>query len=111
MLDGEALRRAVHGVDEPLVSMGKLVRDAQGQPLTIKRYSDTLLIKLLATRHPKYKEARRVELTGPGGGPVQVAHVREHLEAKLATMAARLHWPAVPSASDEPGADVWGEQP
>jgi hypothetical protein len=45
-LEDEARRRAVEGVPEPLVSAGKLVRDDNGQPITIRRYSNTLLIAL-----------------------------------------------------------------
>ena len=43
-LEDEARRRAVEGVPEPLVSAGKLVRDDNGQPITVRRYSDSLLM-------------------------------------------------------------------
>src|SRR5262249_8510012 len=46
-LEDEARRRALEGVPEPLVSAGKLVRDDDGQPITIRRYSDNLLLALL----------------------------------------------------------------
>ena len=45
-LEEEARRRAVEGVEEPLVSGGKLVRDDNGQPITVRRYSDNLLLAL-----------------------------------------------------------------
>jgi hypothetical protein len=38
-LEEGARRRAVEGVPEPLVSAGKLVRDDDGQPITVRRYS------------------------------------------------------------------------
>jgi hypothetical protein len=49
LLEEEARRRAVEGVPQPLVSAGKLVRGDDGQPITIQRYSDSLLLALLKT--------------------------------------------------------------
>jgi len=61
-LEAEAWRRAVTGVPEPLVSAGKVVRDDDGQPLAIRRYSDTLLLALLKARRPeKFKDRAVVE--------------------------------------------------
>src|SRR5260221_9588879 len=51
-LEQEAWRRAVEGVQEPLVSAGKVVRDDDGQPIAIRRYSDQLLIALLRAHRP-----------------------------------------------------------
>ena len=49
-LEREAWRRAVEGVEEPLVSAGRLVT-------TVRRYSDTLLIFLLKGARPgKYRD-------------------------------------------------------
>src|ERR1700758_103285 len=45
--EDEARRRAVEGIAEPLVSAGKLVRDDDGQPILVRRYSDNLLLALL----------------------------------------------------------------
>ncbi len=55
-LESEARRRAVEGVQEPLVSAGKLVRDDDGRPLAIRRYSDNLLPALLRARRPPRRE-------------------------------------------------------
>jgi len=52
-LEDEARRRAVEGVPEPLVSAGKLVRDDNGQPIMVPRYSDTLLLALLRARRQR----------------------------------------------------------
>src|SRR6516162_6609899 len=49
-LEDEARRRAVEGVPEPLVSAGKLVRDDDGQPIMVRRYSDKLLLALIKAR-------------------------------------------------------------
>jgi hypothetical protein len=51
-LENEARRRAVEGVQEPLVSAGKLVRDDDGQPIMVRRYSDNLLLALIRARRP-----------------------------------------------------------
>src|SRR5262249_4356684 len=56
VLEAEARRRAVDGVPEPLVSAGKLVRDDDGQPIAIKRYSDHLLLALLRAHRPPRRE-------------------------------------------------------
>jgi hypothetical protein len=61
-LEAEAWRRAVDGVAEPLVSSGKVVRDDDGQPLAVRRYSDNLLLALLKARRPdKFKDRAVVE--------------------------------------------------
>jgi hypothetical protein len=56
VLEAEARRRAVLGVPEPLVSAGKVVRDDDGQPIAIRRYSDTLLLALLRAHRPPRRE-------------------------------------------------------
>jgi hypothetical protein len=61
-LEAEAWRRAVVGIQEPLVSSGKVVRDDDGQPIAIRRYSDTLMLALLKARRPeKFKDRAVVE--------------------------------------------------
>ncbi len=61
-LEAEAWRRAVTGVQEPVVSSGKVVRDDDGQPIAIRRYSDMLLLALLKARRPdKFKDRAVVE--------------------------------------------------
>lgn len=52
-LEHEAWRRAVDGVPEPLISDGKVVRDDDGRPLSIQRYSDALLIEMLRIYRPR----------------------------------------------------------
>jgi hypothetical protein len=51
-LEDEARRRAVEGVQEPIVSGGSMVRDDAGQPIFVRRYSDRLLAELLRARRP-----------------------------------------------------------
>ena len=55
-LEDEARRRALQGVPEPLVSGGKLVRDGEGKSITIRRYSDNLLLALLKAHRPPRRE-------------------------------------------------------
>ena len=55
-LEDEARRRAVEGVPEPLVSAGKIVRDDDGHPIAIRRYSDALLLALLRSHRPPRRE-------------------------------------------------------
>jgi hypothetical protein len=64
-LEDEARRRALEGVPEPLVSAGKLVRDDDGQPIMVRRYSDNLLTSLIkAHRPPRRERAVRFQLPG-----------------------------------------------
>ena len=55
-LEAEARRRAIEGVQEPLVSAGKLVRDDDGQPIAVRRYSDNVLLALLKAHRPPRRE-------------------------------------------------------
>jgi hypothetical protein len=77
VLRGEAFRRAVVGWEEYVVSAGHLVLGPDGQPLTRRRYSDTMLIAMLRARVPEYvPPSRRRDLTGPTGAmPSPTAHV------------------------------------
>ena len=62
MIEDEAKRRAVHGVDEPVFQ--------QGECVGLKRvYSDTLMQTILGGRRAKYGR-RTVEHSGPDGGAI-----------------------------------------
>jgi hypothetical protein len=56
--------RAVVGWEEPLVSMGKLVRDDAGQPMNVRKYSDSLLQFLAKSRMPEFREKQQIEHSG-----------------------------------------------
>lgn len=66
-LEQEAWRRAVVGVDEPIVYEGVITG-------TVRRYSDELLILLLRAHRPdKYRDTRRVKVSAVvkvGDGPI-----------------------------------------
>lgn len=71
VLRAEAFRRAVQGVDEPLTSMGKIVMvkgdDGKERPLTVKKYSDSVLLALLKARAPEMKESTtKIDITSNG---------------------------------------------
>lgn len=96
LLEAEARRRAEHGVDEPVIHQGQLMgswvnakgevvtKDAPGAkliPLTIKKYSDTLLIFLMKGAKPqKYRDNAKIEHTGAGKGGAIVHEVRQPLD-------------------------------
>lgn len=50
------LQRGIQGIDEPVVSAGKIVYTPDGQPLLVKKYSDNLLGLLARARLPEFKE-------------------------------------------------------
>jgi len=80
VLEAEALRRAVHGIQEPVIHHGRQCfryvdengndvpadqSDARKIPLTVTRYSDTMLIFLMKGRMPhKYGDRKRLEHSG-----------------------------------------------
>jgi hypothetical protein len=70
VLRAEIYRRAVEGWDEPVTSAGKLVG-------TVRKYSDVLLIFHSKALMPEYREKHQVEMSGPGGTPVQVQHTHD----------------------------------
>jgi hypothetical protein len=55
-LEDEARRRALEGVPELLVSAGKLVRDDEDKPITVRRYSNSLLLGLIRAHRPPRRE-------------------------------------------------------
>jgi hypothetical protein len=66
MIRGELFRRAVQGVDEPVISVGKLVyvedKNKKMVPLTIKKYSDSLLSLLAKARMPEFRDQSKVDV-------------------------------------------------
>lgn len=80
MMEAEALRRAVHGWQEPVYYKGKVVGH-------VLKHSDVLLIFILkAARPEKYRE--RYEHTGKDGGPIEF-DARSVLAARLDAIATR----------------------
>lgn len=74
LLEREARRRAVDGVEEYVLHHGKVVRDPEtGEYLKRRTYSDRLMELMLKAKRPdEYKERTSTELSGPGGAPLSV---------------------------------------
>lgn len=87
-LEAEARRRALEGVREPIVSGGKVVTDAAGEPMFIRRYSDSLMQLLLRAHRPeKFRERTETKLVGPDGGAVQVEAIRDRILRRVLRLA------------------------
>jgi hypothetical protein len=103
VMKAEAHRRAVIGVDEPVIHLGKLCGlwvNAQGKPvdehtpgatmipLTVKKYSDVLLMFLMKAADPKtYRE--NVRHTGIPAAPSVSVNVTQISEDDLVRIATR----------------------
>ena len=62
LLEDEARRRAVDGVEKPVVAMGKVAKNDDGSVLKVREYSDTLLAMLLKAKRPgEYRERHVVD--------------------------------------------------
>lgn len=85
VLEDEAHRRAVTGVDKPVYQGGVLVGH-------VKEYSDPLLILLLKARAPhKYKDRFAGELTGANGQPL-LEHLKiQHVHSVIPLATAEEH--------------------
>lgn len=67
---------AIEGVEEPIVSAGKVVRDDDGNIMYKRVYSDRLLARGLELYTPEGKAALAnklgIEISGPDGGPIEI---------------------------------------
>ena len=84
LLEDEALRRAVEGVEKPI--------SVNGETKIIREYSDTLLIFLLKGAAPeKYRERYEHAISGPNGDPIQVEHrAYDIFRGRILSASARL---------------------
>ena len=73
LMEDEAHRRAVEGVAQPIFYKGKMVMEGEGKdskPACIMKYSDRLLMFLLAGARPdRYKQRAYSEQSGNNTGP------------------------------------------
>ena len=73
LLEDEARRRAVEGVEKPVVAMGKIARNDDGTVLKIREYSDTLLALMLKAKRPQqYRERLDANVNHSGGVKVVI---------------------------------------
>jgi hypothetical protein len=99
VLEDEAMRRGLQGVEKPIFQGGKLVGH-------VREYSDTLLLALLRAHLPeKYTERSKTELTGADGGPVKVQdmlplEVQQRLAAILQRAKGRAAAGGYPPSGD-----------
>jgi len=63
LLEAECDRRAVTGVDEPLVHQGQFTKDENGKVLTRKKYSDILLMFRIKKLDPSYRDGQQINIT------------------------------------------------
>lgn len=70
-LEAEARRRAVEGVETAVIRGGRMVLDEEGNPITIRRYSDNLLAMLLRAHRPEKFGDR----TASGSGDAEAGNV------------------------------------
>ena len=68
VLEAEAHRRAVEGVDKPVTFQGDITA-------TYKEYSDPLLVFLLKGAKPDKYNRQALQISGPGGIPIQIQRV------------------------------------
>lgn len=112
-IEAEIRRRAMEGVQEPLISQGQLVYeyepvldedgnqkyDSKGKPiyqrgalLTVRKYSDTLLIFYAKRRMPEYREKSQVDVSMPTDMRALQETIMQalaaHPEAKIAVAQA-----------------------
>jgi hypothetical protein len=83
LLEKEAIRRARDGYQEPVVSKGEVVYDADGEPLMVTRYSDSLMMGLLKGRRPDVYGDKR-EIKGSVG--INVDGAKAALAQKFASI-------------------------
>ena len=113
--EAAAFHRGVEGFEEPVIDKGRLayryerytvkhthaetgedveeekyriVLDDKGQPvpLTIRKHSDALLVKILAAKKPEYR-TERTEVTGADGAPLIDPTARAARVAQLLALA------------------------
>jgi hypothetical protein len=70
VIRAELFRRAVQGYEKPVVSVGKVVYDKDGKPMTERVYSDTLLSLLARSRMPEFREKQSVDLNATVNGNI-----------------------------------------
>lgn len=81
------------------------VHNGKPVPQTIKRYSDPILLALLAARDPaNFRSNHKVELTGKDDGPVQFENTER--AARLASLLARLEARKNQTGDSDDGSDL-----
>jgi hypothetical protein len=109
MLEDEAIRRGCHGVERPVLHMGKQVmlgEEGNLQPLFEREYSDALLIMMLkALRPEKYRDRSNVKVEWDGDlsklTDAQLAKMDEQGREQLAEQERQAKLKAAAPASEQ----------
>lgn len=92
LIEDEARRRAVDGVEEPVIAMGRIAKTDDGKMLTVRKYSDTLMVNILKARRPeRYRERFSHEHSGPNGEPIKTITTAMSPKEAADAYAATLH--------------------
>lgn len=100
-VEAEVQRRAVEGFQEPVIYQGQHMKDEDGNPMYITKYSDRML-ELLAKAVKPEKFRERYEVTGKDGGPLQL----NVLEFKMPTPNPPHHIDVEPTNQDSDTEDA-----
>lgn len=72
-IEAEIFRRGQVGYDEPVVYQGKIAKDKRGRLVTVRRFSDVLLIfRAKALMPEKYGDRTKLEHSTPDNTPLEV---------------------------------------
>jgi hypothetical protein len=91
ILEDEALRRALEGNAEPMVSMGKVVRGDDGYPLLVKKHADGLMQFLLkGRRRDKFSERVQQDIKLEAKVETDGQPARDVVTERLAQLSERV---------------------
>jgi hypothetical protein len=86
----ESYRRAVIGVDEPVIWQGAISKDDEGKPLTVKKHSDRLLEVLMKWRYgDQLADKLRVSVEETGLSPEGLLAMPSEDRAMLVALLAK----------------------
>lgn len=89
VIRAEIKRRAIDGVDEYVTSMGKVVY-FHDQPLTITKYSDSLLSLLAKARMPEFREKTHIDVDANVSGNLKTPDLSQELRILTGPQLAQL---------------------
>ena len=84
-IEAEFYRRAVQGDKKPIMSMGKPLRDDERNIVTEVKYDTRAGEILLQAHRPEFRLRSHVELSGPGGRPIELVNARERSQSDCRT--------------------------
>lgn len=98
------VKQAIDGIEEPIVSAGKVVTDEKGRPLVKRVYSDRLLQVMFSSMTPEGKamvaNKLGIEISGPDGGPIELQRGIGWDEVAKVLAAAGKEIPAIDEAPE-----------